>query len=52
MLRKLFALVCLVSLSACGLKGPLYMPEKAQEAAPMSTPAPATQTAPEADGKL
>lgn len=39
MLRKLFALVCVLSLSACGLKGALYMPDKSPVPAPMSTPA-------------
>lgn len=43
MLRKLFALVCLTSLTACGLKGPLYLPEKQPEPAPMSVPIPATE---------
>lgn len=51
MLRKLFALVCVLSLSACGLKGSLYLPEKNPTPAPMSTPstqvqAPANTAAP------
>ena len=28
MLRAIFAIVCLTSLTACGLKGPLYLPER------------------------
>lgn len=57
MLRKVFAVVCLLNLTACGLKGPLYMPEKSpvREPAPMSVPAdaaaPDTQTAPSAEPK-
>lgn len=38
MLRILSALVCLAGLTACGLKGPLYMPEPSPgpDAAPQS----------------
>lgn len=45
MLRKLFALVCVLSLSACGLKGSLYMPDKTPVPAPMSTPSAQSPTA-------
>ncbi len=45
MLRKLFALVCVLSLSACGLKGSLYLPEKNPTPAPMSTPSAQVQAA-------
>ena len=41
MLRTVLAIVCLMSLTACGLKGPLYLPERApQPASPMATPVP------------
>lgn len=57
MLRKVFAVVCLLSLTACGLKGPLYMPEKkpVKEPAPMSMPSDPvifdTQAIPETESK-
>ncbi len=38
MLRVIFAIVCLASLSACGLKGPLFLPERQapiEEASPV-----------------
>lgn len=38
----ILCLACLTTLTACGLKGPLYLPERtATDALPQSTPAPA-----------
>lgn len=49
MLRTVLAIVCLMSLTACGLKGPLYLPERMPEpASPMATPVP---TSPFAEDK-
>lgn len=42
MLRFITAVVCLATLTACGLRGPLYLPENTQAAAPAQT-APAAQ---------
>lgn len=41
-------LACLASLTACGLKGPLYLPERTEsqplpQSTPLATPAPAPQ---------
>lgn len=40
MLRKVLAVFCLLTLSACGLKGSLYLPDQK----PVSEPAPAATT--------
>nr|WP_318384906.1 lipoprotein [uncultured Enterobacter sp.] len=41
--RTLFALVALMSLAGCGLKGPLYFPPADKSAAPPTKPVESTE---------
>ncbi|WMW81240.1 lipoprotein [Undibacterium cyanobacteriorum] len=47
LLSSVFLLTSLASLSGCGQRGPLYLPEKKNSPAPTNTPTNAPTTAPD-----
>lgn len=49
--RTVLAIVCLASLTACGLKGPLYLPEPSPGETPQRTPLATPVPAPASDAR-